>query len=507
MNKVGVLLGLGRDNLDRYFRLYLTIILIIFTLIFSGAIGFYDYYIGQQKIHSNHEKEIAMIGDAVVQSLHTIDQVYNLTDDIIGKEMEENFDVLLGVYEENPSVDEWDFQQLKEQLGMDVFIIDEQNTVVYSSFLRDIGLNFNECCASFAKTLEERRLGGQFKHDNIDLQQASGEIRKFGYMPTPDQKYLLELSMSLEEDLVFKRFNFIEKIDQLEKEYGPIHTIRVYNPTGIILGYTDEQGQAKKISEEMRQTFDEVVQKNEQRRITKNEKDGKITYRYIPYIADEYRELPMIRIVEIVYSEAELDSLLKFYREGFFYQQLIIIIVVILLATIIGRILSKPVHFAFHDSLTGLKNRASFEMDGNRRLARKNEKVTLIMIDIDNFKCVNDELGHIKGDQLLVNIANVIEGSMRDEGTVARLGGDEFVILSSNNNREYLTKKIDNLISTLNQVYADLNANHHLDVSISAGIADAREGEDLQSLYGRADQALYLAKESGKNQYKYFEDQ
>ena len=147
MNKVGVLLGLGRDNLDRYFRLYLTIILIIFTLIFSGAIGFYDYYIGQQKIHSNHEKEIEMIGDAVVQSLHTIDQVYNLTDDIIGKEMEENFDVLLGMYEENPSVDEWDFQRLKEQLGMDVFIIDEQNTVVYSSFLRDIGLNFNECCA------------------------------------------------------------------------------------------------------------------------------------------------------------------------------------------------------------------------------------------------------------------------------------------------------------------------------------------------------------------------
>ena len=85
-------------------------------------------------------------------------------------------------------------------------------------------------------------------------------------MPTLDQKYLLELSMSLEEDLVFKRFDFIEKIDQLEKEYGPIHTIRVDNPTGIILGYTDEQGQAKKISEEMRQTFDEVVQKNESKK-------------------------------------------------------------------------------------------------------------------------------------------------------------------------------------------------------------------------------------------------
>lgn len=492
--------------MDRYFRLYLTIILIIFTLIFSGAIGFYDYYKGQQKIHSNHEKEIEMIGNAVVESLHTIDQVYNLTDDIIGKEMEEKIEVLLAKYEENPSFEEWDFQRLKEQFGMDVFVIDENNTVIYSSFLRDIGLNFNECCSSFAKTLEARRLSGQFKHDNIDLQQASGEIRKFGYIPTPDQKYLLELSMSLEEDPVFKRFDFIEKINQLEKEYVPIHTIRVYNPTGIMLGYTDELGRAKKISEEMRQTFDEVAQKNEERKVTKSEKDSEVTYRYIPYIADEHREFPMKRIVEIVYSEAELDSLLKFYRDGFFYQQLIIIFVVILFATIIGRILSKPVHFAFHDSLTGLKNRASFEMDGNRRLARKNEKVTLIMIDIDNFKRVNDELGHRKGDQLLVNIAKKIEGNMRSESTVARLGGDEFVILCSNSKRQDLTKKVENLIAAFNKAYADLNANHHLDVSISAGIADAREGEDLQSLYERVDQALYHAKESGKNQYKFFEE-
>ena len=182
---------------------------------------------------------------------------------------------------------------------------------------------------------------------------------------------------------------------------------------------------------------------------------------------------------------------------------MIIVFAVILLATIIGKIIAKPVHYAFHDSLTGLKNRAAFEMEGNRRLQKKRrEPVTLIMIDVDNFKNVNDKLGHMKGDRLLIDIAQNMERMVRKEGVIARIGGDEFVILCSNQKKETLEQLVHTLILSLNEIYRELNEEHHLNVSISIGIAEALENEDLKSLYDRADKALYMAKENGKNQYK-----
>lgn len=489
--------------MDRYFRLYLTGVLICFTLIFSIAIGLFDYNKGQKQMCLNHEKEIDMIGNAVVRSLHTIEKVYNLTDEAIGREMEENAETLVQKYIENPIFEEWDFEALKNEFGMDVYVIDDTSTVIHSSFEKDVGMNFKECCKSFGEALDRRRLEGEFKHDNLDIQQASGEIKKFGYIPTPDRKYLLELSMALENDIVFEHFNFLREIEQLEKAYEPVQSIRVYNPTGIRLGYTDDEGQSQMISEERRTIFEEVKSKNKQNEMVQIENGTNITYRYIPYVADEQRDFSMKRIVEIVYTEAELDSLLKFYRGGFFYQQLIIVFAVILLATIIGKIIAKPVHYAFHDSLTGLKNRAAFEMEGNRRLQKKRrEPVTLIMIDVDNFKNVNDKLGHMKGDRLLIDIAQNMERMVRKEGVIARIGGDEFVILCSNQKKETLEQLVHTLILSLNEIYRELNEEHHLNVSISIGIAEALENEDLKSLYDRADKALYMAKENGKNQYK-----
>ncbi len=135
--------------MDRYFRLYLTGVLICFTLIFSIAIGLFDYNKGQKQMRLNHEKEIDMIGNAVVRSLHTIEKVYNLTDEAIGREMEENAETLVQKYIENPIFEEWDFEALKNEFGMDVYVIDDTSTVIHSSFEKDVGMNFKECCKSF----------------------------------------------------------------------------------------------------------------------------------------------------------------------------------------------------------------------------------------------------------------------------------------------------------------------------------------------------------------------
>lgn len=492
--------------MDRYFRLYLTGVLIAFTLIFSIAIGWIDYNQGQKQIHENHEIEIEMIGNEVVQSLHTVEQVYNLMDAIIGEEMEENAVRLLDMYEKNPVFEDWDYKEIQAEFGMDVHIIDEKNTVIHSSSQQDIGLDFTVCCTSFAKELDKIRRSGKFQHDNIDLQRTTGEIKKFGYISTPDEQYILELSMSLKDDLVLEKFNYKEKIQQFKDDYAPIHSIRIYNPMGIALGYTGKSKELVEVSEDMQPIFEEVLRTGELREVTREDDNGiQVTHRYIPYSASQDQNGAMIRIVEIVYSEINLDSLLKFYRDSFFGQQILIVFLIVVLAIIIGKVLSKPIHLAFHDSLTGLKNRAAFDIEGNRRLKRKREHVTLIMIDIDNFKSVNDKLGHLKGDQLLIDIAQTIEANTRKQDTVARIGGDEIVILCSNVEQEAQKKLVKQLLCKLREVYKDLNDIHHLKVSVSAGIADAYAGEDLKSLYDRADKALYCAKEQGKNQYQFYE--
>lgn len=492
--------------MEKNFRLYLTAVLIVFALLISFLVGFIEYQKGQKQIMMNHKREIDNTGDSVVQSLHIIDQVYSLTEEKSARKMEENLNILAEKYKENPSVDEWDYAGIKDQFDMDIYIIDETNTIIHSSFKEDIGLNFSECCGSFTDVITNRRLGGEFKHDSIDVQQSTGDVLKFGYLPTHDQKYLLELSMSLDEDEVFQNFNFIDTINRLKNEYEPIHSIRIYNPYGIVVRNTEEDLGVREVPNEMRATFDAAKRDQKQHEISFMDDDTKITYRYIPYVTGVDLEYPMERIVEIVYNEMELESLLKFYRNEYLVQQFIIFVSVIILAIIIGRMVSNPIYLAFHDNLTNLKNRAAFEIEMNKRLGRKHEKTTLMMIDVDNFKQVNDQLGHAEGDRLLKNIARLIKNSIEVKHMAARLGGDEFVVVFSGETKKEIEQRAVALIKELNGAYASLNRQHHLNVSISIGIAIAKEDEKLNAIYERADAALYRAKENGKNQYCFDEE-
>lgn len=491
--------------MERNFRLYLTGILIVFALLISFIVGFIEYQKGQKQIMDNHKEKIDMIGDSVVQSLNTIDQVYSLTEEKSARELEEHLHRLVEEYDKNPALEQWDYEEIKNQIGMDIYIIDETNTIIHSSFEEDIGLNFAECCGSFTDVITQRRLSGKFKHDSIDIQQSTGQVMKFGYLPTHDQKYLFELSMSLEEDEIFQNFNFLETIDRLKKEYEPIHSIRIYNPYGIVLRDIEDD-EVHTVPSEMQSIFDAAKNEHEQREVSVIESGSKITYRYIPYVAGVDSDYPMKRVLEIVYNEVQLESLLKFYRNEYLIQQLVIFLAVILLAVILGRMVSKPIYLAFHDNLTKMKNRAAFEMTIHKQLASKSQQTALMMIDVDNFKCVNDQLGHATGDRLLIDIAKLIEKNIDGKYLTARLGGDEFVVVFSGINKKEIEEHATILINDLNVAYVDLNDQHNLDVSISVGIAMAKKDEGLDTLYERADRALYYAKEHGKNQY-YFDEE
>jgi diguanylate cyclase (GGDEF)-like protein/PAS domain S-box-containing protein len=164
-------------------------------------------------------------------------------------------------------------------------------------------------------------------------------------------------------------------------------------------------------------------------------------------------------------------------------------------------------HQVSHDALTGLPNRVLFEDRLQQAIARAERKgVTLavLFLDMDNFKHINDSLGHQVGDSFLKVIAGRLQEACRDEDTVARLGGDEFVILLT----EY-SERI-NVVEVTRRLLEILGApltleNHNMNPAASIGITVFPEdGKDAQGLMKNADLAMYKAKAMGKGTYSLF---
>lgn len=153
-------------------------------------------------------------------------------------------------------------------------------------------------------------------------------------------------------------------------------------------------------------------------------------------------------------------------------------------------------NLAFHDPLTGVANRALFEdrleiaMSSARR---HSELLGIAYLDIDDFKEINDGFGHLMGDQVLITIAQRLEGSVRHEDTVARLGGDEFAAIfpriTSVANLELLSNK---LVSRVEEPVVIGSAE--FDVKASLGLAVFQPDDDARSLLMRADIEMYEAK-------------
>ncbi|POG06061.1 histidine kinase [Pseudomonas putida] len=166
-------------------------------------------------------------------------------------------------------------------------------------------------------------------------------------------------------------------------------------------------------------------------------------------------------------------------------------------------------HLSLHDPLTGLANRNKLARHLEQTLLRGSDSppLTLLLLDLDNFKPINDSLGHAAGDAVLQEVAARLRDTTRDVDLVARLGGDEFVlVLTGMDNRSEIDKLCRRLIELLQQPIAF--ENHQLHIGASVGIAQTRnQGFDAGELIRCADIALYQAKADGKGTWRYFSDE
>jgi diguanylate cyclase (GGDEF)-like protein len=168
-------------------------------------------------------------------------------------------------------------------------------------------------------------------------------------------------------------------------------------------------------------------------------------------------------------------------------------------------------HVASHDALTGLPNRILMRDRLNNALAyarRYGRQTTVVFLDLDNFKIINDSLGHDQGDVLLKTVAERLSGCMRELDTVARLGGDEFVVVlfeqpGANDTIVPVLARIRNAVTE-----PVVLAGREYSVTPSIGYATyPRDGLDADTLLRNADEAMYQAKELGRNRFQSYSDE
>jgi diguanylate cyclase (GGDEF)-like protein len=154
------------------------------------------------------------------------------------------------------------------------------------------------------------------------------------------------------------------------------------------------------------------------------------------------------------------------------------------------------------DELTGLPNRRAFldRLENELgRVKRHHEPLSLILIDLDDFKKVNDTYGHAVGDQVLKCYAKDVFSLFRQYDLVARYGGEEFAVLSPNTDMEGAVSSLGKAMDRVKNMRFEFSGDSIMMPSFSAGIAVYRDGENIDAFIDRADQALYRAKSLGRN--------
>jgi len=154
-----------------------------------------------------------------------------------------------------------------------------------------------------------------------------------------------------------------------------------------------------------------------------------------------------------------------------------------------------------HDALTGVSSRTSLLREmavAIARAAKTGQPLVVVMADLDHFKHVNDHHGHLAGDRVLKDVASRIKAALREFDLVGRFGGEEFVVLLENTSLHTARQVADRIRRRIGGGPVN-TGNATVDITISQGLAVYREGDTVQALLKRADQAMYRAKEAGRN--------
>jgi diguanylate cyclase (GGDEF)-like protein len=160
---------------------------------------------------------------------------------------------------------------------------------------------------------------------------------------------------------------------------------------------------------------------------------------------------------------------------------------------------------ADHDAMTGLRNRRAFFEAGREALSRcagRTEPITVMMLDIDHFKSINDRYGHQAGDHILKSFATILKSTVRSHDVVGRIGGEEFAIVLPDCRQLNAILVAQRITHTLRSAAMTIESGEAVRVTVSIGVHVEQEGANLEVLLAHADEALYRAKHIGRDRFE-----
>lgn len=170
----------------------------------------------------------------------------------------------------------------------------------------------------------------------------------------------------------------------------------------------------------------------------------------------------------------------------------------------------RIIYLAEHDALTGLLNRRCFQNELNHHIElakRYNYEGAVLFIDLDQFKYINDTLGHHGGDKYLIKIADCLQGLLRSTDVLGRLGGDEFGIIVARSNEEEIKNVCKKILKSLNEEII-VSSGLQMHTSASIGVAIFPRHSDLSDeILAKADAAMYEVKAKGRNNFSIYDDE
>ena len=488
------------------YQLMQVIIVIVFLVL---VLVFYNNYQNTVEIiQSEYKAKHTLVEESIFNTIKYADTIGQIAEQEMNGIMKERSKVLVEKYAQDPNVMNWNLEQLKSRIGLDIYIINDNLQVINTTFLADLGMDFKQF-PTFSQLLESRLQGNSFVTDRMDLSTNTGKLMKYSYMPTPDHKYLLELSINMEEKFpVMAELDLFSAAAKLSSQYSSVDDIVIYKsePSGKgVLKISNDKPFYKAVYDSKNEKYiKEAINSEQVQLLTNNDEPSgsAFTHKYIPYVVNQKSgEFSWWNsyVTEIIYNEGVMLNEISKHRMGFFETLLLFTLMYVTFAAIIIFLLRKSEHMAYHDHLTNLPNRKLFQDIIRQRItdSQKNKyKLAILFLDLDNFKKVNDVYGHAVGDQILKQFAEVLKRNFRKRDTISRLGGDEFVVLLSDvetrNDVIEAANKIKSLFSSPVKT-----AGKEILISLSIGISICPEdGDAVDVLIKKADDAMYYAKGS-----------
>ncbi|KAF5087750.1 Adaptive-response sensory-kinase SasA [anaerobic digester metagenome] len=292
----------------RGFSTHLVLVMILITLPTIGLISALDYRQVEENLIAEENRLWEQTERSVIQSLCLMDAGLNLFDCTLDGQMQEAFAPVLAEYRRaggDPA--EMDLAGIKEHLGegMDVYVINESGVIEYTTYQPDMGLDFRHM-PDFYDRITEIRLGDTFTADRIVAELASGRLRKYAYMPSPDHRYLFELGLVC-SSVETNRFDpkYLALKDDLVPLNPALKEIRIFDCYGRLVNATESESPADPAAVDL---VARAVYEEKQSRTLADPAAGRIIRYILVDISAAGSPSDVSRVVELTYSTAPLDA-------------------------------------------------------------------------------------------------------------------------------------------------------------------------------------------------------